>query len=266
MSHNSENLGQESIGQCSVCGRITELVELPGRIEQFCLACSADLATASLLITEIDAATLAGRNTNALVSECTEISSRILNPAQICRIGILIRFVSGHSVVPIVMFDLSRQSRWRRGGVTHLLKAASLYFVPFPSAIALTDTIRICPWTASRSARIFTCRPSIPLRVSGLLTIQIRLSLSAVNVLPSVPTMPVRLIGFPDILRVSEPLFCVAPPPPFCPACTIADIHVRKTATVAIAGFFIALLLGEKMGDLALRIKILLEGPVSRAW
>ena len=82
MSHNSENLGQESIGQCSVCGRITELVELPGRIEQFCLACSADLATAALLITEIDAATLAGRNTNALVSECTEISSRILDRAQ----------------------------------------------------------------------------------------------------------------------------------------------------------------------------------------
>jgi hypothetical protein len=82
VSHNSENVGQKSIGHCSVCGRITELVELPGRIEQFCLACSADLATASLLITEIDAATLAGRNTNALVSECTEISSRILNRAQ----------------------------------------------------------------------------------------------------------------------------------------------------------------------------------------
>ena len=71
-----------SIGKCSVCGRITELVELPGRIGKYCLACSADLAAATLLITEIDTATLAGRNTNALVSECTEITSRMLDRAQ----------------------------------------------------------------------------------------------------------------------------------------------------------------------------------------
>ena len=87
MSLNLENVSEESVGHCSVCGRITELVELPGRIDRFCLACSADFATTVLLITEIDAATLAGRNTNALVSECTEISSRMLDRAQSAELG-----------------------------------------------------------------------------------------------------------------------------------------------------------------------------------
>jgi hypothetical protein len=76
------DMSEESIGHCSVCGRISELVELPGRIGKYCLACSADLATATLLITEIDTATLAGRNANTLVSECTEITSRMLDRAQ----------------------------------------------------------------------------------------------------------------------------------------------------------------------------------------
>ena len=40
-----------------------------------------------LLITEIDAATFAGRNTNALVSECTEISGRMLDRAQSAELG-----------------------------------------------------------------------------------------------------------------------------------------------------------------------------------
>jgi hypothetical protein len=30
--------------RCGVCGRVTDLFELPGRIEKFCLECSADLA------------------------------------------------------------------------------------------------------------------------------------------------------------------------------------------------------------------------------
>jgi hypothetical protein len=84
---NSEKVSEESIGHGSVCGRITELVELPGRIDKFCLECSADLATAVLLITEIDAATPAGRNTNALVSESTEISGRMLDRAQSEELG-----------------------------------------------------------------------------------------------------------------------------------------------------------------------------------
>jgi len=78
---------QESIGQCSVCGCVTELVELPGRLEKFCLECSGDVATAILLSTEIDAATLAGRSTNALVSEFAQVSSRMLERAQSAELG-----------------------------------------------------------------------------------------------------------------------------------------------------------------------------------
>ena len=77
-----ETSEQDLIGQCSVCGCVTELLELPGRADKFCLSCSADLATVLLLGTEIDAATVAGRNTDALVSEFNEISSRMLGRAQ----------------------------------------------------------------------------------------------------------------------------------------------------------------------------------------
>jgi hypothetical protein len=73
---------QDLIGHCSVCGHIAVLFELPGRIDKCCLACSADLATTILLTAEIDAATLAGRNTRALISEFAEISSRVLHRAQ----------------------------------------------------------------------------------------------------------------------------------------------------------------------------------------
>jgi hypothetical protein len=45
------------------------------------------MATASLLITEIDAATLAGRDAKELVAECTEISNRILERAQAPEFG-----------------------------------------------------------------------------------------------------------------------------------------------------------------------------------
>jgi hypothetical protein len=69
-------------GHCSVCGGGTELLELPGRTGKFCLSCSADLATIIVLGTEIDAATVAGRNTNALVSEFQEISAGMLGRAQ----------------------------------------------------------------------------------------------------------------------------------------------------------------------------------------
>ena len=73
---------QALCGQCSVCGRVTELLELPGRTDKFCLACSADLATVILLGTEIDAATVAGRGTAALVCEFEEVSTRMLGRAQ----------------------------------------------------------------------------------------------------------------------------------------------------------------------------------------
>ena len=77
-----------SVGHCSVCGRETELKGLPGKPDSSCLGCSADLAMADLLITEIDAATFAGRDTNALVSEFEEISSRMLHRAQSAEQGI----------------------------------------------------------------------------------------------------------------------------------------------------------------------------------
>jgi len=78
---------QASIARCSVCGRIDELFELPGRTERCCLGCSADLATAILLTTEIDAATLAGRSTKALISEFGEISGRMLERSQSAELG-----------------------------------------------------------------------------------------------------------------------------------------------------------------------------------
>jgi hypothetical protein len=73
--------------QCSVCGRIEELFELPGRSERYCLECSADIATASLLSTEIDAATLAGQNTSYLISEYEQLGERLLGRSQSAELG-----------------------------------------------------------------------------------------------------------------------------------------------------------------------------------
>jgi len=78
---------QDLRGQCSVCGHHGEIFELPGRTEKYCSECSADVATAILLTTEIDAATLAGREANELVSEFALISNRILGRAQSPNLG-----------------------------------------------------------------------------------------------------------------------------------------------------------------------------------
>lgn len=56
--------------QCSVCGRLSELVEVPGRSEWYCFECSADIATSILLKTEIDAAILAGLETKGWLTGC----------------------------------------------------------------------------------------------------------------------------------------------------------------------------------------------------
>lgn len=72
----------QSMSQCSVCGKRAELFELPGRIEKYCLECSADVATAILLTTEIDAATLDGRETQQLVAEFAQLSTRLLQRSQ----------------------------------------------------------------------------------------------------------------------------------------------------------------------------------------
>jgi hypothetical protein len=75
---------QDLFGQCDVCGHAKTLSELPGRLEKVCFECSADLATAILLSTEINAAASIGTNTNALASELSEISNRMLERAQSC--------------------------------------------------------------------------------------------------------------------------------------------------------------------------------------
>lgn len=68
--------------QCSSCGRETELVELPGRHEKYCLECSADVATSILLRTEIDAATKLGEDAGNLVAEFLQLGRRLLARAQ----------------------------------------------------------------------------------------------------------------------------------------------------------------------------------------
>jgi hypothetical protein len=68
--------------QCGLCGRVRDLFELPGRPEKFCLECSADLATVIQLSTEISAATGAGRSTDTLESELSEMSRRMLERSQ----------------------------------------------------------------------------------------------------------------------------------------------------------------------------------------
>jgi hypothetical protein len=73
---------QNGIAQCSVCGRESEIEELPGRSEKYCLQCSADMATSILLVDEIDAATMAGRDAEKLVQEFAMISSRMLERSQ----------------------------------------------------------------------------------------------------------------------------------------------------------------------------------------
>lgn len=67
---------------CCMCSRVAELFELPGSVGKLCLACSADVATVAVLRTEIDAATLAGQNTNDLVREFSELTRRLLTRAQ----------------------------------------------------------------------------------------------------------------------------------------------------------------------------------------
>jgi hypothetical protein len=67
---------------CSVCGRRTELFDLPGHPQRYCLSCSADVATSILLTTEIDAATLSGRDASPLVAEFAQLSSRLLARSQ----------------------------------------------------------------------------------------------------------------------------------------------------------------------------------------
>ena len=75
--------GSETSGLCcSVCGRQTELCELPGRPEHYCFPCSADIATSILLASEIDAATHFGEETAPLVAEFIQLGRRLLARSQ----------------------------------------------------------------------------------------------------------------------------------------------------------------------------------------
>jgi hypothetical protein len=71
-----------SAWQCSACGRETDLFDLPGHSEKYCLECSADVATSILLAAEIDAATSSGEDTHALVAEFLQLGRRLLARAQ----------------------------------------------------------------------------------------------------------------------------------------------------------------------------------------
>jgi len=61
MSTGPKGTEQDSVAPCSGLWPHRAIFELPGTAEKYCLECSADVATAILLTTEIDAATLAGR-------------------------------------------------------------------------------------------------------------------------------------------------------------------------------------------------------------
>ena len=68
--------------QCSVCGHRTDLVELPGLNEKYCLECSADVATSILLKTEINASWLSGQRYESLAAELAQLGKRLLERAQ----------------------------------------------------------------------------------------------------------------------------------------------------------------------------------------
>jgi len=82
MGGDLHSVQQEVPGSCGMCGQATELFELPGRAEKLCLACSADLATAVVLRTEIDSATWAGQDAGDLAAEFAELSRQMLTRAQ----------------------------------------------------------------------------------------------------------------------------------------------------------------------------------------
>ena len=69
-------------GQCSVCGRVQELFEFPGRREKFCLGCSADVAILVHLAHEIAAAKRTGTDTDAWEDEFSKVSRRMLERSQ----------------------------------------------------------------------------------------------------------------------------------------------------------------------------------------
>ena len=62
---------------CSACMRRTELYELPGRVDKYCLECSADVATSILVCTEMEAAKRQGEDATELEREFAEVVERL---------------------------------------------------------------------------------------------------------------------------------------------------------------------------------------------
>ena len=82
-----EKTNQDVTDHCGLCGRVAELFEFHGKPEKYCVDCCADLAIAVLLTGEIDAATMAGQDTNGMACEFAEASGRILQRAQSAHFG-----------------------------------------------------------------------------------------------------------------------------------------------------------------------------------
>jgi hypothetical protein len=78
---------EDLVAPCSICGRIEASFHLPGTTGKFCWGCSADLATILVLTDEIDSAKLAGICTDELLSELSDISSRMLQRSQSADLG-----------------------------------------------------------------------------------------------------------------------------------------------------------------------------------
>ena len=79
---NDVYIRQDVAKQCGLCGRVRDLFELPGMPKKFCWECSADFATVAQLSAEIGASTRAGRSTDALESELSQMSRRTLERTQ----------------------------------------------------------------------------------------------------------------------------------------------------------------------------------------
>jgi hypothetical protein len=82
MTQEDTSAQEAIVAKCRLCGQREELFELPEEPGEYCLACSADVATAILLTAEIDAATLAGRASNALIVEFSELTASMLRRCQ----------------------------------------------------------------------------------------------------------------------------------------------------------------------------------------
>jgi len=82
MSSGPKGSEEPSSLQCCVCGHRAELFDLPEKTGKYCLECGADVAASILLTTEIDAATLAVQDTEDLIAEFSQVSTRLVERAQ----------------------------------------------------------------------------------------------------------------------------------------------------------------------------------------